>query len=609
ADQLLPLLSGGMLGTLYELVERNADRDRSGDHEYLEILAAAPNWHRRFARKPAAFRSRLAFILFRRLATATPEDFSHLVHAARHLPRPDRTCLDRRRLPDFARYPAELAIPFAGLVSALAADGHAREAALRSLADLLRTPPETADPDRRAAVAFPYVLMRLHDWVAPVRAAAERVLGLLIPHLHLGDFLAADGFLLRLSRSHVTSVSARHALTARLLTLIPTGEAGSDVIRRIGDRRLFVWQTLATHSERLPESVWDSLMENGPYAAQLLAPRRAAVAGWTADRWRRMLTDGAQPDARLRRAWLLRLLAESPPPPCAAVLYRDALFDPSSLVRAVAMHAVRTRLHEDPAAIYRDRIAPRMAGDGEAVPAAWALGLAVTGGAEDAAWFRRWLTAAAATVRAAGFVGLARTAPEEAEAAALSLLWDERRPPRLAAARWLCIHGNRRVLESIRSGFATGNRAARRSAFRVLRQLAGMEGIVDILAALPDDDLRPKAWDAFVLWARRYGWHAATGSAPLAWNALGAGDRSRIREAWHRLLAAYSFDPPPERRWQTLVETFPPPEQPGNPGASLGTVPVEAWKNWSAFPRLLAELADSPPGTRPSENADRFLGG
>lgn len=574
ADLLLPVFTDSMIATLRRIAARVAVFARLPSEPSFLPDAAAD--------KAARFRR-----IVRLIHLATPYECSQLVHASRYHYRANKRLLSNNGIANLLRRDPEASVPGVCMVSLLAADGHVREAAVRALDNLLLIDPGHAE------LAFPFILQRLCDWVRQVREAAEEALAHMLPHLPLCAFFEADAFLCMLERSRRAAPASRERIAERIAALAEATGAVEEMPLEPDDNRRFVMRVLAERADAVPDSVWSAVSARGSTFARLMATRHLSVAGWDKARWRTCLSGRSQPDPRVRRTWLLRLCEQTPGVPFETALYCQALLDSSPLVRDAAAYALRTRGEIDPTRFYREKIAPLMVANVSRVPAAWASGLAAVAGDGDAGWFREWLATEDSRLRAAGLLGLSRICPEEADKAAVALLHDIARPSRKAAARWLTARKDPGLIEAIRKCFAEGGLETRQTAFRLLLHLGGMARVIDIFAALPDEALRPAAWDAFIEWGRRYGWHNQNASAPYTWRTLPAAAKAGIAASWDRLLSEYAFIPPRQQGWQEpLLERYPPPHGKSKlTRGNLGSVPVDAWYNWSQFPQLLEELA------------------
>jgi len=277
----------------------------------------------------------------------------------------------------FNRHPALLA------VLASHPSGHVRELAVEQLATV-STP-----------LATGLLLVRLNDWVAPVRRRAEDALSALLSVADLPLLLPNLPLVLRL----LNEVRAPNLeLVLRVLALLDT-TGGLEELRTVfpglnpGTRLTLARQMLTR--ERLP-AVLTRLFLRDP-----AAPVRLAMIERLSER--ELLPLLNDPSARVRATVLSRLLQSEFAEELLPLLH-EALLDPREAVRLVAGHALtlqgvdlRQRLLEmDPATLPDDRLP------------GWLAGVAAYGTAGDAAHAEPFVTHPRRQVRAEALHALGR---------------------------------------------------------------------------------------------------------------------------------------------------------------------------------------------------------
>ena len=364
-------------------------------------------------------------------------------------------------------------------------NGHVREAAVREL-DVASTGGE-----------LPYLLVRLNDWVEPVRRRARVAVRRrltpeyaprLVRNLWLAERLEACG-----RDDH-----------APLLTEIRTflrGPGRTALAGGIGSSDLWVRRTcyailLDPPSADAPEIVVRALADQDN------------VTRMRGLRWAEALLDRAQlgetlpslltdPFAPVRRE-ALRLWIQHAPESAKDAL-RMALLDRHPSLRDMARRELRGRGIDGFAAVYRGALGR--------VPAAALRGLGETGTAEDAGLSEPFLSAGAPGVRRAAVIALMQLAPEAAVPHFVRALADENvgvsKAARLALAPRVRSAGSEPLWRLVTGG---GAEHVRRNALHLMAELGKWESIAWLLraSALEDEEVARKAVGLVRGWKGRF---------------------------------------------------------------------------------------------------------
>lgn len=274
-------------------------------------------------------------------------------------------------------------------VASMHPNGHVREAAVREL-------------DASSGGELPYLLVRLNDWVEPVRRRAREAVRRRLTPEYAPRFVRDLWLVERLAEcgrdDHESLVEAVHSLlvTRGRGALLAGLEAPDRWLRRTCYRLL-----LEPPGREAPEVVLRALADEDNivrlrgvrWGAVLLEPQQLL------ELLPALLRD---PFARVRED-ALRLLSERAPDRAESALW-GALLDPNATVRDMARRILARNGQADFVDVYRGALGR------ETIPALH--GLAETGRAEDAALVEPFLTASAPRVRRAAVAALGRLAPD-----------------------------------------------------------------------------------------------------------------------------------------------------------------------------------------------------
>lgn len=389
----------------------------------------------------------------------------------------------------------------------LNADGYAREEAVKALAKL--THPR----------AIPYLLLRLGDWVEPVRqAATEALRGLMTPenagvfvehHLvidHLAEIERVDlGGIADEIRSFLRSEAARPALMEAI-------DADRPQVR------VFAYTILASAGRLEPEVVARAAGDQSPIVRRWIAHR--IVRGDSAapdDVWRSLLHE----NSGLASTPMVRWLSEA-----EVSRFHADLLELSFSDRRVVRHAARFKLRDrgmDFAGTARDRLTARPVQD--AGPGLVAT-LGETGDASDAARLHAFMNHQRSGIRAAALAGLARVDSDRAISIALARLDDSSGRVRRLAAETLRGARSQPVHDQLMRTLREGSREAQGAALQALRDVGGWDAVTLTLAALlsQHESIRTRGWQLVLLRDR--------GARFATWQAMPASVRGEVAGMW-----------------------------------------------------------------------------
>jgi hypothetical protein len=389
-----------------------------------------------------------------------------------------------------------------------------------------------------AAACLPYVVLRLSDWVQPVRERAADMFRSLLTIVPLENVVHHHRLLLGLKQ--VERVNPGKLLD-EVADLLRSAE------RRAELRALF---RTAGVRERLfcVMMIGDDVETDTELLDMFLTDRASEVRAWIAQRmplgdgfnWRlrQLLHDTA---TRVRVAALDRLPDESFDELQDTV--RDLIYDRSRSVRETARHVLKRHGTYD----FRARYLERISDPGPIEPGVVA-GMAETGTAEDAPAISRFLDDSRSAVRADALAGMCRLDPDATSLRAVERLDDSSGKVRRAAMKCLFKVNDAAGRPLVRRVMREGSVPGRVAALRVLAARGGIDALEDILTGLlpeSDETVIRVAWQQLQRW---HGKHAARG-----WLHKPDGVENRVGEllAHHRHLNTQ----PPEharRAWEDL---------------------------------------------------------
>jgi HEAT repeat protein len=379
--------------------------------------------------------------------------------------------------------------PALGLAS-FHASGYVREAAVRELATM------------HGGTELPYLLIRLNDWVEPVRDAAYEALRARLVPAYAPHLVRSLWLVERLERC---GRAGHEALVGRVHELLAS-PAGRSALR----------DALAADERWLRRSccrlLLDPPAEDGPEIIRMAMRDEDAMIRLRAIRAAGMVLDanelrvilgeaGRDPSMRVRRE-VLDLWVRRFPEKAESVL-RDALLDSHGAMRETARFGLQARGVRD----FREFYLSLLAGS----PAAWLrtalYGLAETGSESDAARAEIFLSHPAPGVRKAAVTALYRLDPEAYIPAFLQALEDGSPGVSKAARLALASHTARVDQEAIWN-LVTGSTEAhvRRSAATVLAATGKWDRIRWMVRACgsPDERVAEMARQQVARWIDRY---------------------------------------------------------------------------------------------------------
>ncbi len=406
-----------------------------------------------------------------------------------------------------ASHEPAIAVELLGIAT-MSADGFTRQTALELLAQLGH------------ARAVPYVLLRLGDWVEPVRASAlsavRVVLGGASPEV-VDALLDHHRLIQRLPRVERVDLRGVHDEILALLyssaarEIVTGGLLGSGALRRRFCYAVLGDAVLA--DERLTRR---ALLDHDPAVRRWLARRVAGMPDAAPKHViERLLGDpSATVAATMIRSLPRTLLLEH-----AEALRECALAD-ARPTRVAARFVLRDIDGFDAAEAARTKL------DGspiERVRPGWVATLGEVGVAGDAPRVAMLLASHRARVREAALTALGRLSPGEAVARAAAMLGDTSGRVRRAAVAILVRSPRDECRHSVAKVLQFGTAPARAAAIAVLATLPAWEPMPYLLDGVLDDDelVRLRAWQNIDAWQRRYGTMGWVTPSPECREAIG----------------------------------------------------------------------------------------
>lgn len=377
----------------------------------------------------------------------------------------------------FASLPADTAVELLG-VATLNGDGYVRQAALECWVQA---------PHPRAA---PFALLRLNDWVGPVRDAAERVIDRLIDAGHAEAFVRHHLLLDHLQRMHRGDVER---IRGRILEHLRTATQRPMLLNRLGAadeaERRFIYELLRqelTADAALQER---ALADPSPWVRASVAEHLARPDGGAGEAvLGRLLADPAEAVRLAVLRWL-----PTPLPSALTPLVTRQLFANSAALRDAARFLLRRSGIDD----FRRRYRAAVTSETHPREMAGAIaGLGETGDAADAPLARPHLGASSPRIRAAAVLALARLDPAASRDVLVRALEDRSGRVRRAAVAGLADALDAETAAAALDVMRRGPAPVCRSAFRLVAMRGGWEAAPALLLAVSSRDaaLRERAW-------------------------------------------------------------------------------------------------------------------
>lgn len=480
-----------------------------------------PRLMHHFSRLPSSGRKRLARRICDLMLTAQPRDWIHLYPIFKLI---DFKPADVRTLEALE---SSLAVEMIGIAS-LNRNGRVREQAVRALGDM------------NLHRAVPYLLLRLADWVQPVRLAADQSLFQVLAKDSRAEILHYARLIWHLQRIGRVDLSEQrrrilqHLRRPELRPATETWLAGSDRLAK-----LLIYEALEDQLEQ-HSSLIDRALSDPDVAIRIW------IAGWLAQQQstplhhlRRLIHDR---DARVATQTVRRLS------PAMTQAVRDELLENLSATQRTIRQASRFVLREHAMTDVREHYLVLLRRGAE-VRAGAVAGLGETGRPEDFDHVAVYATSPQAQMRQAAIEAMARLAPERASNALIEALDDSNGKVRRVAIAFLQDRREddltARILQMIRTASPRGQIAA----FRTVAGRASWDAVPALLLGVssPNEELQTQAWTRLAAWLRRHfvwGWIKPTSQT---W--------SHVQAIWTRD-HLHTLVPPAEHNaaWQRLEQ-------------------------------------------------------
>lgn len=377
-------------------------------------------------------------------------------------------------------------------VATMSADGYTREAAVELLAQL-------GHPR-----AVPYVLLRLADWVMPVRETAVTALRVLLDGASLDVVEALLDHHRLIERLPCVERADLHSVHEEILAFLRSAPVRGMMMLSLScvspPRRRFCFAVLG-----------DVVLGDAQMTRRALLDSDPAVRRWLARRV------AARPEAAFKE--VIECLLGDPSASVAAAMVRSLphtqLLDHVKALRECALadarptrQAARFALRDidgfDAAATARARLDGSPA---ERVHPGWVATLGEVGVAGDAPRVAMLLASDRARVREAALSALGRLSPGEAIPSAVAMLRDTSGRVRRAAVSILVRSPRDQWHGSVAEVQSHGAARSRAAAIAVLATLPGWEPMPYLIDGVLDEDafVRLRAWQNIDAWQRQYG--------------------------------------------------------------------------------------------------------
>lgn len=393
-------------------------------------------------------------------------------------------------------------------ISTMSADGFTRQTALELLAQLGH------------ARAVPYVLLRLGDWVEPVRESALAALRVLLggasPEV-VDALLDHHRLIQRLPCVERADLRGVHA---EILIFLRSSAARAKVTMGLSrvdpTRRRFCFAVLG---DTVLSDEWltrMALSDHDPGVRRWLARRVAArPEAASKDIIERLLGDpSASVATAMIRSLPRTLLLEH------VEAFRGCVLADARPTRQAARFALRDVDGFDAAAAARTKLDGSPA---RCVRSGWVATLGEVGVAGDAPRVAMLLASDRARVREAALSALGRLSPGEAIQSAAAKLRDASGRVRRAAVAILVRSPRDEWRHSVAKVLQDGTAPARAAAIAVLATLPAWEPMPYLLDGVLDDDelVRLRSWQNIDAWQRRYGTMGWVTPSPECREAIG----------------------------------------------------------------------------------------
>lgn len=367
-------------------------------------------------------------------------------------------------------------------IASSSSNGYVREAAITALTATRR--PE----------ALPYILLRLGDWVLPVRATAEAALGTFFHSEYRDTFLHQLLLVEWLSRVERVDLSG---IQDEIYNFVISEELIEQFYKKliiIGDKVRFLYarqylqkKGLDTRAITLFQTDKNSLVriELIKYLPQLAVDDQQQLLT-------RLLADKS---AKVR---LAALYAAAPFTNLFLPTILHLLSDTSASVRNLSRFLLRDTSIAL-AELYRQRVQEGM------LTAGSILGLSEIGTKEDSIIFQRYLSDADATVQLACITALYRVDPSLSPQYCLQFLPHPSRKIRNKCLTILVSRCDNTVLATLRTIYEKGDYKQKRMALRFFSQVGGWQVLGDLLQSLTDEheEIQNLGWHFLQRWKDR----------------------------------------------------------------------------------------------------------
>lgn len=362
------------------------------------------------------------------------------------------------------------------------ANGYVREKAVVTLSSSRR--PE----------AIPYLLLRLGDWVEPVREATKTALRSFFHDIYRKSFfnqLTVVEWLARVERANLQGIQEE------IYTFVVSEELTEKLYkerRKIGDKIWLIYVRQYLQRKGLNTTIVQLLQTDKNFLVRI-----------------ELLRYLSQLNSEQQQQLCIRFLADRSAKVRLAALYEIApsidtflptvlklLSDSSASVRHLSRFLLREK-HINFADIYRRRLGER------GITAGDILGLSEVGTKEDILLFQKYISEPDTAIQLACLVAIHRIDPVLAKSYCVRFLSHPSRNIRDKCFNLLATRYDVIVVAAVRSLYKNGNEKQRKTALRFFSRVGGWPILSDLLQSLLDDDedIQNLGWNFLQRWKDR----------------------------------------------------------------------------------------------------------
>jgi HEAT repeat protein len=364
-------------------------------------------------------------------------------------------------------------------IASLNSSGYVREKAVKELARL------------KNADGLKFILLRLGDWVAPVRKAATDGTLAFLENSYINDLLKqlpTIDWLLKVERVDLSEI---HDRIIQFVLGQNFSEEFFDKIKRLDDKsRFWFYRTLLSKKQPTKEQIHRiSADKNFLVRLDLIKhisafdrdTQKELIAKFLHDRSTRVRLDALYANKSFSSFFDNQIAELSS--------------DEASSVRELSRHLLKDK-GIDFAVFYRQRIADRQFLSGSL------LGLSETGNSEDLPIFEQYIHTEMSKLIVACLIAINKFNEDKAKQYSLELLVHPIKKVRDKAVEILAKSSNTETLQKVRDIYATGDYDIKKTILKLYNKIGGWNIVGDLLLALADENanIQNLGWQLLDKW-------------------------------------------------------------------------------------------------------------